>query len=207
MSRNTQRPFSLDRVIAFYDRNIQREIDDVKVVAWGSKRSQELRFLVLSQMANLHGSSLLDVGCGVGDLYGWLKKHRITVHYTGIDITPSMIEKARKKYPGAPFKMQQILTTRVRQPLYDYVVASGIFNRKIPRHTAFIRDTIRQMFLLCRKGMAFNILSTKADFKEPDEYHADPGVLLTECLTLTRHAVLRHDYMTHDFTIYLYKKK
>jgi hypothetical protein len=61
------------------------------------------------------------------------------------------------------------------------------------------------MFELCRKGIAFNIMSTRADFMEEGEYYADPAKMLDFCLGISRKAALRHDYMPHDFTVYLYK--
>ena len=64
---------------------------------------------------------------------------------------------------------------------------------------------LSQMYAICRKGIAFNIMSTKADFIEESEYYADPGIMLTFCLTLSKNVVLKHDYMPHDFTVYIYK--
>ncbi len=206
MRNRRQQPFVLDPVIRFYRENAQRERSDIKIVAWGSQRSQERRFKVLSEVANLQGRSVLDVGCGVGDFYGWAIRKKMNIKYIGIDITPEVIIRAKQKYPKGNFRVQQILNIPRPKPMYDYVIASGIFNRKISKHKTFVEETIKRMFLLCKKGVAFNILSTKADFKEPNEYYANPGELLNKCLILTRHAILRHDYMTHDFTIYLYRQ-
>ncbi|MBI4843585.1 MAG: class I SAM-dependent methyltransferase [Nitrospirae bacterium] len=197
--------FNLRGLINFYENNVQKYENDIRSVAWGSRESQEKRFLVLSQMADLEGRSILDVGCGLGDLYSWLKARYRSFEYTGADITPSMINQAVKSHPGAEFRVWNINESAVSAPLYDFVFASGIFNRKIEGHEAFIKETIHSMFSLCKTGIAFNILSRKADFFEDEEYYADPGELLNYCMTLSRKAVLRHDYMPHDFTVYLYK--
>ena len=194
-----------DEIISFYDDNVSKHGNDIRSVAWGSKESQENRFLVFSEMTDLEGKDILDVGCGLGDLYGWLKSRFKSFNYTGVDITSSMIDEASKSYPDAEFKVQNINEIETAEPLYDLVFASGIFNRKIADHEAFVKETIKSMFSLCRIGVAFNILSTKADFFEEEEYYADPDVLLDFCKELSKKSVLRHDYMPHDFTVYLYK--
>ena len=192
-------------LIDFYAGNVNRYKNDIKSVAWGSRESQEKRFEVLSQIALLDGKAVVDVGCGLGDFYIWLKRKYSGIRYTGIDITPSIIEIALKNYPGARFYVQDILELEHVKPTYDYVFTSGIFNRRIPRHKPFVMDMIARMFELCRKGIAFNIMSTRADFMGEGEYYADPAKMLDFCLGISRKAALRHDYMPHDFTVYLYK--
>lgn len=199
--------YDTESLINFYDRNVRKyKKDSIKSVAWGSKESQEKRFEVLSQIADLEGRTMLDVGCGLGDFYGWLRDRYRNVHYVGIDITPSMIEIALNNYPGIKFKVQNILELKHVKPSYDYVFASGIFNRRISRHKYFVMDTIARMSALSRRGIGFNIMSTKADYKEKREYYVDPDKILNFCLTLSRKVVLRHDYMPHDFTVYIYRE-
>ena len=199
--------YKMEKLIEFYNQNVKKHKDDIKSVAWGSKESQLKRFEILSQIADLEGQSVLDVGCGLGDFYGWLRNKYSDIRYTGIDITPSMIEIALKRFPGTKFKVQNILELKKVRPTYDYVFASGIFNRRIPRHKHFIKDTIIRMFDLSKQGIAFNIMSTKADFMKKNEYYADPSKMLNFCTNLSRRFVLRHDYMPHDFTVYVYKEQ
>ena len=197
---------NMGAIVNFYDKNVKQFKDNIKSVGWGSKASQEKRFLVFSCIDKLEKKSILDVGCGIGDFYGWLKERYKKREYTGIDITPSMVEFASKKYPEIEFKVMNILDMTETTPVCDYAFASGIFNLRIPQHELFLKSTIQKMFLLSREGIAFNIMSTKADFFEKKEYYADPGKMLNFCLDLSRRVVLRHDYMPHDFTVYVYKK-
>lgn len=205
MLKNNQKRYETKSLIDFYEQNIKTHGGGFGSVAWGSKESQEKRFVVLAQIDDLNQLKILDVGCGLGDFYGWLKARNIDIHYEGIDITPSMIQEAKKKYPGVRFKVQDILKEKEIDATFDYIFASGIFNRKIPEHHSFVSNTIIRMFDLCRRGIAFNIMSEKADFMEPEEYYADPGEMLNICLGLSRKVILRHDYMPHDFTVYIYK--
>lgn len=201
-----KKSYNFKNLISFYDKNVKEfKNDSIRSVAWGSRKSQEKRFEVLSQIADLKGKSVLDVGCGFGDFYDWLKRKYGAISYTGFDITPSMVEMAFKRHPDADFNVQNILELNKNFKSYDYVFASGIFNRKISKHEAFITDTINKMFDLCRKGIAFNIMSIRADFMEREEYYADPGKLINICLSLSSKVILRHDYMPHDFTVCIYK--
>ena len=203
--RSTENP-DLKGLVSFYRQNAERHGNDIGAVAWGSRQSQEKRFQILAEIADLNGRSVLDVGCGLGDFYGWLKQEQVNVRYSGIDITQSMIDLAQQSHPGEDFQVVNILDAAPSPTTYDYVFASGVFNRRVPGHQSFVNDSVVRMFDLCRYGMAFNILSIKADLKEPDEYHADPGEMLDFCLSLSRKATLRHDYMTHDFTVYVFKE-
>jgi ubiquinone/menaquinone biosynthesis C-methylase UbiE len=197
--------YNKDSLISFYEENIKVNKGGFGSVAWGSRKSQEKRFDILSKIAPLNGSSLLDVGCGLGDFYGWVCRNGLQISYKGIDITPSMIQQARENYKEAKFEELDILTDTKAGSSFDYVFSSGIFNRKISNHEAFVKSMISQMYAICRKGVAFNILSTKADFMEESEFYADPCEMLNFCLTLSRAVVLKHNYMPHDFTVYLYK--
>ena len=61
------------------------------------------------------------------------------------------------------------------------------------------------MFSHCEQAVAFNCLSGLSQDKEPGEFPADPAETLAFCQTLTPWVVLRHDYFSHDFTVYLYR--
>jgi len=52
-------------------------------------------------------SIILDVGCGTGHHVGSLSAQHLNV--TGIDISPSMVKKAKEKYPQYNFKLGDVL--------------------------------------------------------------------------------------------------
>ena len=49
------------------------------------------------------------------------------------------------------------------------------------------------------------MLSAWAPVLRSDQYHADPVSVLDFCRTLTSRLALRHEYLPHDFTVYLYR--
>jgi len=115
-----------------------------------------------------------------------------------------MIAEAGRRFPAAQFELRDILDLATPQPTYDFVLMSGAANLAQDRYPDILAALIRHMFALARKGAAFNLLSHRADFIEPGEVYADPAAILSFCLGLTRRVVLRHDYMPHDFTVFLY---
>ena len=61
------------------------------------------------------------------------------------------------------------------------------------------------MFKLAKNGVAINFLSIFSDYLTPGEYYSNPEVILRLAFSISPKVVLRHDYMKHDFTFYLYK--
>jgi 2-polyprenyl-3-methyl-5-hydroxy-6-metoxy-1,4-benzoquinol methylase len=180
---------------------------DIKALDWGSLESQQLRFAVLSQVGVLNGTSVLDVGCGMGDFYNWLQKKGFDIKYTGIDITPKMIEISRKRFPGICFEQKDLLDVKKKTfKSYDYVFTSGIFTYRQNEPFDFLKEMVKQMFKICRKAIVFNSLSCWAETKVDGEFYADPIKTLIFCRFLTPWVVLRHDYHPRDFTIYMYKR-
>jgi hypothetical protein len=72
--------------------------------------------------------------------------------------------------------------------------------------------TLRRMWAVAGKGIAFNSMSTHVDYRDPELYYVDPLEALAFCKSeLGGHPVLRHDYILRpggfpfEFAIYLYK--
>ena len=190
--------------ITLYEKLVKEHGDDFKSLNWGSSISQEKRFEILSTIGNIENSSILDVGCGLSHFYDWLKRNEIKVNYSGIDITPIMVEKSQKKFPEATFFNGTILNTNLSKYSFDYVFASGIFYLRSENPIDYMKKTIIKLYELAIIGIAFNNLSSW--FKDSDqEFYADPIEVLIFCKSITSKIVFRHDYHNSDFTIFLYK--
>lgn len=194
-----------EKNIRFYSDLLSEHGIDPRALNWGSKKSQQTRFQVLAQIASLEGKKILDIGCGLGDLYEWLGIQKINTAYHGVDITPKMVEAATKRFPGVRFEVASVKDISVSQ-LYDFVFASGIFYLVETDPFAHMQQTIATMFSLCKQGIAFNSLSDWAVNKTSGEFYASPTETLNFCKTLSPYVVMRHDYHPADFTIYVYKE-
>ena len=180
---------------------LNKNEDNHLSVNWGSKSSQEKRFEILANIStDFFKSSILDVGCGLGHLVDFVKSRNFQGTYVGIDFLEEMTQKAQKKYPELKFETREISSCLEKS--YDYVVMSGIFAYA---NIVIFQENVQHAFNVCKKGLAFNSLSSWATQKEENEFYADPIETFNFCSKLTENIVLRHDYLPHDFTIYMYK--
>jgi trans-aconitate methyltransferase len=197
-------PFN--EIAAFYDRRVVEFGHDPRACDYGRAASQQRKFEVLSRALNYSGLSVLDVGCGFADYADFLAARFSGVTYSGIDLSSEMIVKARALHPSLDLKVGNLIE-QTECPDYDVISANGIFYRLGEDAPLLMRDLVTAMFRRCRKAVTFNTLSLWAPQQELGEFYADPAEVLSWCRQLTPWVVLRHDYMPHDFTIYLYREQ
>lgn len=211
-------PASRRRVIGVYERSLQRYGSTVCGVRWATSSCQQTRFRVLSEVGPWDGVSVADVGCGLGDFFGFLRDRGHSVDYTGYDIAPKMVEAARLKHvdPSARFEVRDILEDGLPGP-FDYVVASGTFNIRVENHDEFLRQMLALMYSECRRAVAFNALQplspSDPHFSEIKalcgDFYYEIGTeeLLTFCRPLSPHVDVREDYLPWDSSVLTYKNK
>ncbi len=209
MSRSTPpNPLSLyDRLFLrffYFVRSIRYDLPENKV-GWRSRQNQELRFRALTGIGDLQGQRVLDLGCGLGCLYGFLKAQGWEGRYTGIDILGMMVKGARRRYPDALFEKRDIL----RDPpggKWDYVLINGVFNHKVRDNWAWMEQMAEAGLGLAEKGLAFNILSAEAGWYDPELFYAQPRVLEEKVRRWSggNYTIVR-GYMPEDITVYLYR--
>lgn len=193
----------LKRMRDHYAERIPQHGNSHLAVDWGSRESQLKRFEVLCSVADLSEQSILDLGCGTGSLFEYLKNNGFRGTYQGIDILEEMVSEAKKSHPTADFMAMDIDDLPVDRE-YDYVLCSGIFTFM---ENATFQQTIRSMFSHCTKGIAFNALSSWGNEQEEGEFHPNPLATAEFCHSLSPNLSLRHDYLPHDFSIFLYRQQ
>jgi SAM-dependent methyltransferase len=194
------------RFINYHDGRLAEFGTDVCAV-WNGVQAQEQRFRVLTEIGDLNRCAILDVGCGLGDLYGYLQGQGYTVDYLGMDINPQMVEFARIKYPAAEFRVMDLIAGSANLS-FDYVLASGIFffpflNRS--RWDKYVITMLEKMFSLSKEGCATNFLSTISEKPDGFSIYSDPWHILKLIQkTISKWVTIRHDYRLNDFTLYIY---
>lgn len=156
--------------------------------------------------------SLHDIGCGICDLYEYLKDNDYQFDYSGTDVVPEMRDLANEKYPEIKFKVRDILEQDTSGEQYDFVVLVGTFNMpgECPRDvwTDFTNNMIKKMFSMARYGISFSFLTQHADFYHPEMHYRDPSECMDFCVkNLSRHVVLDHSYPLYDFTTTVFTDK
>jgi SAM-dependent methyltransferase len=203
--------FDQRRVHAFYEEFLSAHNDDARKVAWRSKFDQELRFETLLEALDDDGPfSILDVGCGLGDLFAYLNRTGRDADYLGVDIVPAMVERARERHPDGRFEVLDLLTQTPEPSTFDIVVASGSLTVRLPKHALFVDKMLRRMLALSSGVVAVNFQSTRSfrqnplAAEDPDLYHVDPVAMYATCRRLCRWTTLREDMLTSDVVIYMY---
>lgn len=175
----------------------------LEALGWHSKISQDIRFDILSSIGDLNGHNVLDVGCGFGDLYGYLREESIMPRdYLGIDLVEGMIKEADKRYPEADFEVSSILDPVIGY--YDYVLASGIFGLKSLTWDSYVQSMLNRMFEICRIGVGANFLLA-GGVEDPVSHYADPNVMVDLAREISPKVRCRLGYKINDFTLFMYR--
>lgn len=159
----------------------------------------------MAGVGDLRDAHVLDVGCGFADFADELRQRFPGVRYTGIDLSKRMVEEAKRLHPDVRILQANLLDLPTDER-FDVVTANGIFYLLGGEGPRLMPTLVRRMFELAERAVAFNSLSTWAPSQEPDEFYADPLATVAFCRTLSPRVVLRHDYLSHDFTVYLYRE-
>jgi SAM-dependent methyltransferase len=192
-----------NQTIERYNKRLALYGYDPKTLGW-TKGKQEIRFNTLTQIGNFSNSSILDVGCGFGDLYGFLKKRGLTFDYTGVDLNSALISIGHKKYPDATLIAMEF-EDEVLDREYDWIVCSGMFNHRMKNNIRFIKNNLRKMFQMSIKGVAADFISSYVNFRYDDVYYAHPETIIRFSKSLSRRIILRHDYLPFEFCVYIYR--
>jgi SAM-dependent methyltransferase len=174
---------------------------DPRSLGWDTARHL-LRLHILASQWDLTGATVLDFGCGLGDLYGLLRDRGIPVRYHGIDINPTLTQAAASRFPDAEFTVRDIESQGLDRE-YDFVFASGVFNWNDGRNEEFLRNAMGLLCSKCRRGLGLNFLTSHVDYRLDHLFYVDPGLLIRLAQTYTRRISLRHDYMPFEFSVFL----
>lgn len=175
--------------------------DSPLALGWLDRQSQLSRFEVLAGIADLSGHSVLDAGCGYGDLLPFLNQRFSGITYTGIEHIPELFDEALKRnadeangcFISGNFAVMPL-------PQTDYVFASGSLNYRSV-DSGFIYKIIEKLYMASRLGLAFNLLCKIPDNGLLVAY--DPIYILDHCRSFCDDVELVTGYAEEDFTVYM----
>jgi len=197
-------------IVAHYQALLAQHGAGPQAVQWADAETQAARFDVLSGVARPLGS-VLDVGCGLGQMCFELRAKGWGGRYHGVDIVPEFVDLANKALADDPLA-DATLAGETLPAGYDFALLSGVFNNAMDDNWAFARGMLRRMWAAADKGIAFNAMTAHVDYRDPGLWYVDPMQMFDFCKRdLGGHPVLRHDYtlraggFPYEFAIYAYK--
>ncbi len=204
-----------EQVYDFFNSNYKKYGYSIKSLGW-LKGKQNIRFDALTKFLDLSTPfSILDVGCGFGDINKYFMKRNITNYtYHGIDLVEGMIATANDIYKGHPnisFSCGDFLTSIHDDQRYDYIIASGIFNfqmKEIDNYTN-VEEILKRALSICNsKGaVSFDFQSDKADYFADNgvSFYNSPEKILSIAYKYSRNVILNNLYMPFEFSLTAFK--
>src|SRR6266508_568277 len=155
--------------------------------------------------------SVLDIGCGMGDLIDFLQLHEASIEsYLGIDLVGSFIDLCRYEYlPPCEFRKANFIS-RSFAPAerFNLVVSMGVLVSRVLDYEAYVEHCIEKMIALSSKYVLFNVI-TNVDTSLGNYQNTHrlgqitylPKQRLSDILNrVTSHA--RADFAIHELQIY-----
>ena len=205
---------SLKKLSEHYDDLFLKYGNSPKSSQWSNNQTNSVRFRILTEDILLGKNiSILDFGCGIGNLYKFLNKKNFKGIYTGIDISKLQIVFAKKniKSKRASFYHQNIFKKKLTKK-YDYIFINGVFNNLTSNNFKVLEKIIKTLFKNCKIMMAFNNLSYYVDYYDKGLYYVKPEKIFEFCKkNISLKVKIRHDYiikkktLPFEFTTFLYK--
>jgi len=194
-----------DVIINRYKDRLEKFGPTIASLASGTIDRRTIRFNLLANVGDLRGASVLDLGSGLGDFYGFLVEKGINVNYTGYDLSPDLVELARKHFPKAKFEIRDIQTDGI-EGRFDYIVSSQTFNFRLENENNIdlVKSCLKICYEHCDKGICFDFLTSYVDFREDHLFYYSPEELFSYAKLLTKRVSLSHESLLYEFVLYLY---
>jgi SAM-dependent methyltransferase len=204
-------PVDLVHVAKLYEESLRKHGATPMGVGWRDVESHQVRFAKLAGVirANSGSISVNDLGCGYGAFFDYLKRSGIAINkFRGYDMCEEMLNEARRLIQD-PDVVEFVLGSRVDQPA-DYCFASGIFNVRLKASEdewrQHVLETLDNLYEMSHQGMAFNLLTSYADWCEDHLFYGNPTFFFDYCKRrYSKYVALLHDYPLWEWTIHVLK--
>jgi SAM-dependent methyltransferase len=173
----------------------------VESLGWRDARSQQQRFEVIASACDINGASVLDVGCGQGDLKGFLDERFSGFSYLGLEHVSAFVEQACAAWAHCPdTTFVQCDFSAVQLPVVDCVIASGALGYRCA-DPDFHLAMIRRMYAAARRTLVFNLLDADVFPDHPLLVGRDRAEVVALCRSLSPAVEVIDGYLDDDFTI------
>lgn len=196
--------FNLSDLTEDYNKSLEQYGQSPKALLWWDYRSMAIRFRELVKDVPLDGRTVLDAGCGMGDLLPYLYSKSSSFRYLGVDVNKGFIEIADKRYEGHNFKVADPFARKIGE--FDVIFSSGVMNGNYEGWLEHRKQMIKTLFEQAGQVLAFNMAGGLKPITDDSLIaYADAQEIFEYCKTLSDRVVLRAQYLQKDFTIVMFK--
>jgi ubiquinone/menaquinone biosynthesis C-methylase UbiE len=194
------------QVVGRYTARFEQHGDDPRALNIGDPEKYRRQHSVHAAVGSLDGATLLDVGCGLGYFYEYLRQHHKNVRYIGYDLVEPFIVANRKKFPEGTFRVADISRDAIEDS-YDYAILCQVFNNryKDADNLEILRVAMNKCFSQAKKAVSIDMLSTYVSYRDDNLYYFSPEEIFSIAKNMTPFVSLLHGYLEHHFTIQLFK--
>ena len=197
-----------DRIVKRHRHSIWMHGHSPQALYWANEEVQKIRFDVLLSCGIGSGDSILDVGCGFADLYTHMSQKGLDVEYTGIDLSPDMIDKAKTLLPELSLFSGDLFDFDPPEKSYDWVLLSGALNEPMQDNGEYLKIMLPRLYASCKKGLAFNLLNGDYPWSARELYTLQafkPDDVLTLIEGLSKSTKVRTDYLDVDASFFVWR--
>ena len=190
-----------------FDARVEKHGVSSSAVRWDDQQTQYLRFFELVKTFDLsdQNKTVLDVGCGNGELLKFLNFLGFRGQYFGVDINQKLINQAKGQFGPERFTLTDIMVDTIDRK-FDYVVMSGLFNTNVGQSMDWINDFTKKMFSLTKDTLSFNAVSTHVSYHDDEIFYIAPEEMLRFCIeNLSPRVTLTHHNLPYNYTVIISK--
>lgn len=190
-----------------YQKSFAKHGVSPKSLQWASYRAAARRYRTLTDSLEIEGKTVLDAGCGMGDLLPYLYARANEFNYLGVDITPEFIAIARDRYAGHIFEAADPFADNFKGA-FEVVLCCGVLNDNKGDWMSRRKQMIQKLWDMTGDTLAFNMAGfhgasstdtvTKVAYAPIDD-------IVAFCKTLTTHVAVKDDYHPRDFTVIMHR--
>lgn len=164
-----------------------------------------IRFRELVRDVPVAGKTIMDAGCGMGDLLPYLYAKADDFKYLGYDKSEEFINEAKRRYEGHDFRIGDPFNDRLG--LFDVVLCSGVMNGNVPNWLSKRKKMISNLWDQTGEILSFNMAGGIRPMQHDSLIaYADAQNIYEYCKEFTPRVILRTNYLKNDFTVVMFKK-